>query len=282
MDPDRPQHAAHAPAADPALAALTGDCGRCFGLCCVALPFAASADFAADKRAGAPCTHLLEDFGCGIHQRLRERGYRGCTVYDCFGAGQQVSQVTFAGRDWRRHPEAAQRMVGVFPVMRALHELLRYVTEALARAEAQPLHAELDRARQALTALTDAGRDDLAALDVGALRDRVNPLLTRAGALVGERFPGRRRNHRGADLLGARLRSADLRGACLRGARLVAADLAGADLRGADLTGADLRDTDLTGADLRSCVFLTQPQVNAARGDASTRLPHTVACPGHW
>ncbi|MGY4928813.1 pentapeptide repeat-containing protein, partial [Streptomyces sp. 900105755] len=27
-------------------ARLRGDCARCFGLCCVALPFAASADFA--------------------------------------------------------------------------------------------------------------------------------------------------------------------------------------------------------------------------------------------
>lgn len=28
---------------------VRADCSRCFGLCCVALPFARSADFAVDK-----------------------------------------------------------------------------------------------------------------------------------------------------------------------------------------------------------------------------------------
>jgi uncharacterized protein YjbI with pentapeptide repeats len=261
---------------------LTGDCARCFGLCCVALPFAASADFAADKRAGEPCRNLRADFGCGIHDRLRDSGYRGCTVYDCFGAGQHLSQRTFGGVDWRTDPGQARRMFAVFPVARALHELLRYVTEALGRPETRPVHPGLEAARRALTALADGTPDALAALDVTAVREETNPLLQQAGELVGARFARRRRNHRGADLMGARLRSADLRGACLRGARLIAADLTRSDLRGADFTGADLRDADLSGADLRDGVFLTQPQVTAARGDAATRLPPTVTRPGHW
>lgn len=32
-------------------AALKADCEKCFGLCCVSLPFAASSDFAMDKQA---------------------------------------------------------------------------------------------------------------------------------------------------------------------------------------------------------------------------------------
>ena len=104
---------------------LRADCTRCAGLCCVALPFAASADFAFDKPAGTECPNLLDDFRCGIHQSLRERGFAGCTAYDCFGAGQQVTQVTFAGHNWRTTPGRAQQMFAVFPVMRQLHELLR-------------------------------------------------------------------------------------------------------------------------------------------------------------
>ena len=49
-----------------------------------------------------------------------------------------------------------------------------------------------------------------------------------------------------------------------------------------DLLGADLRDADLRGCDLSTALFLTQPQVNSARGDASTRLPTGLARPGHW
>ena len=87
---------------------LLADCGNCFGLCCVALAFTASADFAMDKEAGEPCRNLQSDFRCGIHRTLRAQGFPGCTVYDCFGAGQQVSQVTFGGRDWREAHEPEQ------------------------------------------------------------------------------------------------------------------------------------------------------------------------------
>ena len=120
------------PAPGSAQRALRADCGRCFGLCCVAPGFSASADFAIDKPAGRPCPHLQPDFRCGIHVDLRGQGFRGCAVYDCFGAGQQVSQVTFGGRDWHRDPRAATQMFEVFPIMRQLHELLWYLAAALA------------------------------------------------------------------------------------------------------------------------------------------------------
>ncbi|MFI2426632.1 pentapeptide repeat-containing protein [Streptomyces sp. NPDC018955] len=261
---------------------LRADCANCFGLCCVALPFARSADFAVDKAAGQPCSRLRADFRCGIHERLRDKGYSGCTVFDCFGAGQKVSQVTFGGTDWRRAPESARAMFEVFPVMRQLHELLRYVAEALDLAAARPVHRELRRALVRIDGLTRGSAESVAALDVNALRGEVNPLLLRASELARARIPGRRRNHRGADLIGARLSGADLRGASLRGALLVAADLAGADLRDADLIGADLRDANLGGADLTGALFLTQAQLDAARGDAATVLPPALSRPAHW
>ncbi|MFD5230121.1 pentapeptide repeat-containing protein [Streptomyces qaidamensis] len=264
-------------------AELRGDCERCFGLCCVALPFAASADFAVDKAAGTPCRNLQEDHRCGIHARLRQKGFTGCTVYDCFGAGQQVSQVTFGGRDWRTGPrEEARRMFEVFPVVRQLHELLWYLTEALALPAARPVRAELDKALRKTRELTAGTPEELAGLDVAAHRQEVNVLLLRTSELARAGTKGRKKDRRGADLMGARLRGADLRGASLRGAYLIAADLTGADLRGADLIGADLRDADLTDADLTGAFFLTQPQLNAARGSAGTRLPGSVTRPGHW
>ncbi|QKW54533.1 pentapeptide repeat-containing protein [Streptomyces buecherae] len=263
--------------------ALRADCSRCFGLCCVALPFAASADFPVDKPAGRPCTNLRTDFRCGIHADLRGQGFSGCTVFDCFGAGQQVSQVTFGGRDWRRAPETARHMFDVFAVARQVHEVLWYLTQALDMAPARPLHGELRRAADETRRLTRADADTLAAVDVGALRQSVSPLLLRASQLVRDQtVPGRKKNHRGADLVGARLAGTSLRGANLRGALLIAADLTGADLRGADLIGADLRDTALHGADLTGALFLTQAQLNAARGDARTTLPAGLTRPGHW
>src|SRR5215472_18842759 len=73
------------PATAPGPIELQADCGRCFGLCCVAPAFAASAEFAFGKTAGKPCPNLRADFSCSIHDRLRPSGFGGCAAYDCFG-----------------------------------------------------------------------------------------------------------------------------------------------------------------------------------------------------
>jgi hypothetical protein len=175
---------------------LQADCARCFALCCVALPFAASVDFAVAKDAGQPCANLRVDFRCGIHAHLREKGFSGCTVFDCFGAGQKVSQVTFGGQDWRRSPRTARQMFEVFPVMRHLHELLWYIAEALELPRARPIHSDLRHALHDVDHLTHSGPETLRQTDVAALRQDVNALLLRTSELVRAKVPGSKKNHR--------------------------------------------------------------------------------------
>jgi len=241
---------------------LKADCGRCFALCCVVPAFSRSADFAMDKPAGQACPNLREDFGCGIHDRLRSKGFSGCTAYDCFGAGQQVAQVTFGGRDWRSSPSLKDRMFAVFPVMGRLHELLYYLTEALSVPAAASLRATIQADIDELAGLTGLDADALLALDLQPYWRRADEILTRVSSLARAGLRGKDR--RGADLIGADLRGQDLRGANLRGARLIRADLRGADLRLADMIGADLRGADLRGTDLTGALFLTQSQLAAA------------------
>ncbi|PJJ65644.1 pentapeptide repeat-containing protein [Compostimonas suwonensis] len=268
---------------------LTADCANCFALCCVALAFARSADFAFDKGAGEPCVNLADDFRCGIHPQLRDRGFKGCTVFDCFGAGQKVSQNSFEGRSWRDDPDSRQQMFAVFPIVRRLQELLWYLNEAMAMPQARPLRSELEAAFVETERLTELGPRQILAVDVGAHRDAVNTILARASELVragaqpaSPPTKPRRTLRPGADLMGATLAGHDLRGANLRGAYLIAADLRGADLRGADLIGADLRDAQLGGADVSQALFLTQVQLNSAQGDATTVLPASLTRPAHW
>ena len=90
---------------------LRADCSRCVGLCCVVPAFSQSADFAINKPAGQPCPNLRPDFRCGIHSELRQHGFTGCTVYDCFGAGQRATRDTFE-------------------TLKPIHELLWYVIDA--------------------------------------------------------------------------------------------------------------------------------------------------------
>ncbi|SDG65911.1 Uncharacterized protein YjbI, contains pentapeptide repeats [Sinosporangium album] len=261
---------------------LRADCGRCFGLCCVAPTFTASADFPIDKPAGKACPNLGADFRCGIHSRLRERGFVGCTVFDCFGAGQKVSQVTFSGRDWRREPAAATLMFEAFAVMRHLHELLWYLSEALGFREARESRGELGRLRDETERLTRMDAEALARLDVMPHRQQVNAVLLRASELVRAGVRRKAKDRRGADLIGADLRRADLRGASLRGAYLIGADLREADLRKADLIGADFRGARLEGANLSDSLFLIQSQLDAARGDDRTVVSSPLKHPAHW
>ncbi|MDN7246006.1 pentapeptide repeat-containing protein [Planococcus shenhongbingii] len=268
---------------------LKADCGNCFALCCAGLCFTASADFAFDKAAGVPCPNLQSDFRCGIHEDLRRSGFKGCTVFDCYGSGQKVSQVTFKGKDWRKDPGAAKEMFAVFPVMTQLHEMLWYLADAMKQETAKQIYNELEEMMQKTERLTLLEVPELMALDIPIHRAQVNDLLVKASELaradVLKRNKGRKSKkltQRNADMMGAELKGADLKGVDFRGAYFIAANLRQADLRTADLIGADFRDADISGADLSTSLFLTQVQANAAIGDCHTKLPEAISRPDHW
>ncbi|MEH7749038.1 pentapeptide repeat-containing protein [Neobacillus drentensis] len=260
---------------------LRADCINCFGLCCVALPYAKSADFAMNKEAGTPCSNLQADYRFGIHKNLRNEGFRGCVGYECFGAGQKVSQVTYNGNDWRRNPSLAKEMFEIFPIMQQLQEMLCYLYEALSLEEAQPIINELKSSIEETEKLTTLSPQSILELNVPAHRAMVNDLLLRTSELVRAKI-STKKHIKKRDFIGANLKGADLRGTNLRGALLIAADLRKADMRVADLIGADLRDADLRGANLTDSLFLTQAQINSAKGDYTTKLPATLRRPDHW
>jgi len=89
-------------------------------------------------------------------------------------------------------------------------------------------------------------------------------------------------NLEGADFDNSRLvlmcmSFADFKGATFRGADLSGANLAHAILDGADLTGANLTITSIKGTDLTRTKGLTQKQLDAACGDADTKVPSGLA-----
>ncbi|UKA52400.1 pentapeptide repeat-containing protein [Arthrobacter sp. FW305-BF8] len=274
-------------AATPGRDALQPGCSNCFALCCTAFGFSRSADFAIDKPAGTPCPNLAADFSCGIHDRLRPRGFRGCTVFDCFGAGQAVSQGLFDGVSWREKPESRSGMFAAFKIMRQLHEMLWYLAEAQERAFDADTGTAVQELRLTISKLTKGPVAGLLALDVETLHSRVRQVLAEVSEEVRAAFFAsgdelEERLQPQADLAGVDLRTLRLCGANLRGACLIAADLRGADLAGVDLLGADLRDARLEGAELSRALYLAQPQLNSARGNPETRLPGGLEAPGHW
>ncbi|GAA1192452.1 hypothetical protein GCM10009675_03680 [Prauserella alba] len=194
---------------------LRADCGQCYGICCVAPGFVASADFAITKPAETPCPHLREDSWCGVHDTLRDRGFPGCTVYDCFGAGQNVAAR--AGGDWRGDAERARRMFTAYPVLRDLHELLYYLHEARGFAAAAEVHGELDETIDATERLAARGLDELAQMSLADHWAEANAVLTRASELL--RAPAAGRELRGVSC-GAPTSSRPVSGERICGARI--------------------------------------------------------------
>jgi uncharacterized protein YjbI with pentapeptide repeats len=269
---------------------LKADCSKCFGLCCIALYFSASEGFPTDKDAGKPCINLRPDFTCSVHKNLRDKGLKGCTAYDCIGSGQKVAQVTSKGHDWLKDQGYANQMFEAFLIMRQLHEMLWYITQAFKLQTDSDMKNKISSLMDDTEELTLLDADSLLALDVEAHRAKVNALLKSTSELVRAKASsekstasGKRnaRSHR-SDFFGADLRKTNLIGADLRGACLIAANLRGVDLSWADLIGADLRDADLSGADLSNSIFVTQAQINSAKGDSKTKLPMMIVRPNYW
>ncbi len=104
------------------------------------------------------------------------------------------------------------RMFDAFAIMRQLHELAWYLTEALALPAARAVHPELRAALEGIKELTRETADALLAVDLAGRRQAIGVLLGRASELVRAGVvPGTKR--RGArDRSGADLAGADLRG----------------------------------------------------------------------
>lgn len=269
---------------------LKNDCEKCFGFCCVALYFSSSDGFPADKEAGRPCVNLQGNFSCAIHNSLVDKGLKGCTAYDCFGAGQKVAQVTYTGHDWNKAPELAQQMFEVFSIMRQLHEMLWYLTEAMLLKMNSVIKNSLEQLINETEELTYLNANSLIELDIDSHRERVNTILKNTSEIIRAKVSRDQKETLNCkktiagrlDLIGRDLRKINLIGTDLRGAFLIAADLRGNDLSGTNLIGADLRDADIREADLTESLFITQSQVNAAKGDTNTRLPIWIDYPINW
>lgn len=179
-------------------------------------------------------------------------------------------------------------MFSAFKVARQLHEMLWYLAEAQTRTFDPDASHRAAQLRTIIEQALGGALPDLLSLDVQDIHSQVRSTLIDISEDVRTSYFAAGDDHLlsalkpGADLMGRNLGSRRLCGADLRGAYLIAADLRGSDLSGTDLLGADLRDARLEGADLSQALYLTQPQLNAATGDGSTRLPPDLEMPTHW
>lgn len=266
------------------------DCEKCFGICCVALYFSKTEGFPNDKVAGKPCINLQEDFGCKVHASLKDKGLKGCMTYDCFGAGQKVAQLTFKGEDWRKSKEQANKIFDVFLVMRQLHEMLWYLYDAKTFIFSDNIKEEIDFMIKETNKLTNLDTKSIINIDIENHRIKVNSTLKKVIEVVKNNVSHDKKINSknkknlkiGYDFIGADLKNTNLIGANFAGVFLIAADMRNTNLKGANLIGADLRDADIRGANLEEAMFITQTQINSAKGDSKTKLPNSIDRPEYW
>jgi len=156
---------------------LEPDCARCAALCCMALAFDRSEMFGFDKPAGVGCRNLTRDRLCRIHGSLDDQGFGGCVAFSCNGAGQRVTQDLFDGATWQTKPQLIGPMISAFRVMRALHDILVLLNDAMALPIPEPAKRQIQSQIDVLTPPQGWSLDDL---------DHVETLLEAARVSLGE------------------------------------------------------------------------------------------------
>lgn len=148
------------------------DCSSCCGLCCVVPDLLAAQGFRVDKPAETPCVHLNDVHRCSIHALRQMHGYPACESFDCFGAGQWITQHLFGGAKWTDSFDLASQMFAAYR-----HWAPRFAAAALI--EAALPHVRNDARRALITMMTE--------LTSGETTDHLNhtdPVLLRQETLM--------------------------------------------------------------------------------------------------
>lgn len=245
------------------------DCKQCCGLCCVALYCQKEDSFPQNKEAGKPCIELNSDFTCKIHASLLDKKMKGCISYDCFGAGQNVTQNFYHGASWVDHKEMFTTYLNVYH----LKQMHWYLLESLLFLPFKEI--EIKNYIRMIEDLLVSNSIVINAYPIDRLHQQVNAILK-------EGIQSRATQKQKKNMLGIDLAHKDLSKMDFSMAFMMESNLQNSNLKDACFLGADMRNCNLKGADLSECFYLTQAQVNSCSGDNKTKLPSYIEKPIVW
>lgn len=255
------------------------DCEKCSGLCCVALHCYKTDGFPANKNAGTPCSYLESNYSCNIHNKLIAKNYKGCVTYDCFGAGQKTTNL-FAGVTWKKDENQAANIFALFLIVFQLHQMLWYLMDARVYTKDNELLVTIDTLVIEYEKLLERPIEDILQFNVEEYRNKVNHVLRHIIKEVVCINSSKQANY--INYLGKNFKGANLDRQDFSMSLLIAANMEGCSLTHASFLGADLRDANVCNANLSESIFLTQMQVNAAKGNLNTKIPCHLTRPFNW
>jgi len=257
------------------------DCSKCSGLCCVALFCSKMDGFPEDKPAGKPCINLQEDFRCKIHAELIKQKMKGCLGYDCFGAGQKVSQTIYHNANWQTDQAKSQEIFDVFLVVFQVHQILYFLAEAKTMIPARELWNNVNALIKKGRDICNASPQEILAFDIDEYKKQVNECLRKVSSLISLKDNHNKEEHK-MNFVGKKFKEKNFDGMDFTMTLLIATNFEGCSFNGANFLGADTRDTNFNSADLSDAVFLTQGQINSAKGNLVTKLPSHLSSPITW
>lgn len=257
------------------------DCSSCSGLCCVAFFFSKIDGFPDDKEAGKPCGNLLTDYRCKIHPQLEKQNMKGCLGYDCFGAGQHVTQALYHGQTYQDLPKRALEIFDVFIIVAHLFQMRYFLVEALTLNISEKMKKEIRSLIIENEIICNYYPNELLSFDLKKYKNKINisleqiiQLLKKDRHYQNKRCP--------TDFLAKNFKGKDMRRLDLSMKLLIAANFDGCVFEGTFFLGADTRDANFSNANLKEAIFLTQGQINLAKGNRHTKLPKHLDYPRTW
>lgn len=263
------------------LHSMKSDCSKCSGLCCTALFFSKMDGFPENKSAGKPCHNLLSDFRCNIHEELEKSKMKGCIGYDCFGAGGQVTQFIYSGLTWWDTPNKAKEIYDVFVIVFQLYQIRYFLLEAITILPAKSIKKEISAQIVENERICNCKPQDILMFNMENYKNKVNLLLKQVCTLLQESLCCENKKLP-SSFLGKNFKNKDMKGLDLSTQLLIAANFNNCAFDGTIFLGADTRDTDFSNADLSDAVFLSQGQLNSAKGNKNTKLPQYLDYPITW
>jgi len=257
------------------------DCSQCSGLCCTALFFSKTDGFPENKIAGKPCSKLMDNYSCNIHHELEMRKMKGCMGYDCFGAGQYVTQNIYKGDTWKTLKDKSREIFDVFTMVFQLYQIRYFLEEARTIITAKELWSDIESLINENEELCNSTAENIVEIDIEKYRNKVNILLREVCNSITMCFE-KSNNKVATDLFGRNFKNRNMSGLDLSMKLLIATNFDGCKLDGTIFLGADTRDTNFSNADLREAVFLTQQQINSSKGNRNTKLPKHLDYPITW
>lgn len=255
---------------------LKTNCSKCSGLCCVALFFFKMDGFPKDKKAGEPCDNLLNNFQCKIHTQLEDKNLKGCIGYDCFNAGEHVTQFIYQGKTYRDLPNRAMEIFDIFMIISQLFQARYYLLEVLTLEISSKMKEKIEWLIVENKKICNYSFNELLSFNLNAYKNKINPILKQICLQLNKN------KNVPTVFLGKNFEGKDMTNLDLSTKLLIAANFKGCRFENTIFLGADTRDTDFSNADLKKAVFLTQGQINSAKGNRNTKLPNHLNYPVTW